>query len=54
MGDPLGEVILHGDVLKGVVSDDSCRVNLCLNDGECEVTWNDFQCNCTEEFDGKM
>jgi hypothetical protein len=30
-------------VLKGVVSDNSCRSNPCEHSGTCFVTWNDFR-----------
>lgn len=41
-------------VLKGVVSDDSCRSEPCLHGGTCEVTWNDFRCNCKIGHKGKQ
>jgi hypothetical protein len=53
MGDPLGQVVRLGSVLEGVVSDDACKVDPCLNGGTCLVTWNDFTCLCTHEYDGK-
>ncbi|CAG7820206.1 unnamed protein product [Allacma fusca] len=54
MGQPLGEVIFHGEVLEGIQSDNNCASNPCLNGGTCTVTWNDFQCICTEGvYDGK-
>ena len=50
----MGNVTLHGDVLKGIVSDFTCASNPCLNGGTCEVTWNDFKCHCKEGvYDGK-
>ena len=39
--EPLGPV-QRSDVLEGVVSDDTCRTNPCINGGSCTVTWNDF------------
>lgn len=29
-------------VLEGVLSDDTCRSNPCLNNAVCTVTWNDY------------
>ena len=29
-------------VLEGVLSDDTCRSNPCLNQAVCVVTWNDY------------
>lgn len=26
----------------------------CLNGGQCQVTWNDFQCNCSMRYDGRL
>lgn len=49
MGEPLGSVAKQ-HLLQGVVSDDACKVNKCLNGGTCEVTWNDFKCNCAEGY----
>ncbi|XP_039288666.1 protein crumbs isoform X2 [Nilaparvata lugens] len=40
-------------VLEGVVSDDSCADNPCLQGGTCRVTWNDFVCECTRGHKGK-
>lgn len=39
--------------MEGVVSDDSCRSNPCVNGGNCTVTWNDFLCICPSGFKGK-
>ncbi|XP_051532915.1 protein crumbs homolog 2a [Myxocyprinus asiaticus] len=41
------------NVRPGCVSDDTCKVQPCLNGGECTVTWNDFTCSCTRDFTGK-
>lgn len=48
----LGSVQLFGEVKKGEVSDNSCRVNPCKNGGSCHVTWNDYRCECTEGYKG--
>ena len=29
-------------VLEGVLSDDACSSDPCLNEAKCSVTWNDF------------
>lgn len=49
----LGTVQRSNDVLEGVVSDDSCRSDPCVNGGNCTVTWNDFLCLCPSGFKGK-
>lgn len=48
----VGEVQLV-NVEKGVVSDDTCVTNPCLNGGSCEVTWNDYTCHCTPGYRGR-
>ena len=47
----LGEVSAM-QIQKGVVSDNTCRVNPCLNDGICQVTWNDYTCECQPGYKG--
>ncbi|KAJ8920527.1 hypothetical protein NQ315_005396, partial [Exocentrus adspersus] len=42
-----------GTILKGIVSDDTCRINPCNHNGVCENTWNDYRCICTRGFKGK-
>jgi len=40
---PFGNVTFDKTkVLEGEVSDDSCRGQPCLHDGNCTVTWNDY------------
>ena len=48
----IGEVELF-DIMKGVVSDNTCNVNPCDNGGSCQVTWNDFYCACMPGFKGR-
>ena len=50
--EPLGTV-KRNDVLEGVVSDNTCLDNPCINGGNCTVTWNDFLCICPPGFKGK-
>jgi protein crumbs len=38
----IGEVHLI-NVREGVVSDDTCRSDPCMNGGTCHVTWNDYR-----------
>ena len=40
-------------IKKGVVSDNTCRVNPCHNGGECYVSWNDFLCKCGPGYMGR-
>jgi len=48
----LGEVTSL-EIKKGVVSDNTCRVNPCLNGGECYVSWNDYKCKCGPGYMGR-
>lgn len=48
----LGNVTTH-KIKEGVVSDDTCKVNPCKNDGECHVTWNAYQCECKPGYKGE-
>ncbi|XP_056147811.1 protein crumbs homolog 1-like [Lampris incognitus] len=41
------------NVLEGCQTDQTCKGEPCLNEGECHVTWNDFVCNCTVNFSGR-
>ncbi|XP_065210644.1 protein crumbs isoform X2 [Planococcus citri] len=41
-------------VLEGVLSDDTCRSNPCLNQAACVVTWNDYTCTCPHGYKGKQ
>lgn len=47
----LGEVSAV-EIKKGVVSDNTCRVNPCKNNGICHVTWNDYICECQLGYKG--
>ncbi|XP_029916909.1 protein crumbs homolog 1 [Myripristis murdjan] len=42
------------NVLEGCHSDDTCKDEPCLNAGQCQVTWNDFKCNCPLNFSGRI
>uniref|UniRef100_A0A8C5D6V0 Crumbs cell polarity complex component 2b n=1 Tax=Gouania willdenowi TaxID=441366 RepID=A0A8C5D6V0_GOUWI len=42
------------NVLPGCHSDDTCKVDPCLNAGRCRVTWNDFSCDCSINFSGRL
>ncbi|KAM4607826.1 protein crumbs homolog 2-like [Polymixia lowei] len=42
------------NVLDGCQSDETCKGEPCLNGGQCEVTWNDFQCDCPVNFSGRI
>nr|CAH7754904.1 unnamed protein product [Callosobruchus chinensis] len=51
---PFGRVEFdNSTVLKGVRSDNSCRVNHCHH-GTCENTWNDYRCICPRGYKGKV
>ncbi|XP_065100010.1 protein crumbs homolog 2a [Paramisgurnus dabryanus] len=41
------------NVLLGCISDDKCKMQPCMNGGECTITWNDFTCSCPRDFTGK-
>ncbi|KAK2818785.1 hypothetical protein Q5P01_024346 [Channa striata] len=41
------------NVMKGCVSDDTCKIKPCLNGGTCTITFNDYTCSCMEQFTGK-
>ena len=38
---------------QGQISDDTCAINPCDNGGTCQITWNDYYCQCTEFFRGR-
>ncbi|XP_076005623.1 protein crumbs homolog 2-like [Genypterus blacodes] len=42
------------NVLQGCQSDHTCKVDPCLNGGQCVVTWNDFRCDCPINFAGRL
>uniref|UniRef100_A0A3B3U8B1 Protein crumbs homolog 1-like n=1 Tax=Poecilia latipinna TaxID=48699 RepID=A0A3B3U8B1_9TELE len=42
------------NVLQGCRSDNTCKDNHCLNNGQCQVTWNDFMCVCPSNFSGRL
>ncbi|KAG1651953.1 Protein crumbs [Nymphon striatum] len=48
----MGTTDLNG-VVYGVVSDNTCEPNPCENNGHCNVTWNDYSCDCPLAFRGK-
>jgi protein crumbs len=48
--DSLGDVSSFA-IEKGVVTDNTCRINPCQNDGICHVTWNDYSCECQPGMD---
>lgn len=41
------------EILEGILSDNTCRSDPCLNKGVCSVTWNDFECKCPLGYKGK-
>ncbi|XP_034047732.1 protein crumbs homolog 2-like [Thalassophryne amazonica] len=41
-------------VMKGCISDNTCKMKPCLNGADCTITFNDFSCSCLEEYTGKM
>ncbi|KFV73427.1 Protein crumbs 1, partial [Dryobates pubescens] len=45
---------LNDNLLKGCISDDTCKSEPCQNGGRCIVTWNDFHCSCPANFTGKF
>lgn len=44
----------NNSVLKGEVSDDLCRSMPCQHGATCKNTWNDFVCECTKGYKGKL
>ncbi|KAA8592125.1 hypothetical protein FQN60_017580 [Etheostoma spectabile] len=42
------------NVLPGCQSDDTCKDQPCFNGGQCLITWNDFTCNCSINFSGRL
>ncbi|XP_063984158.1 protein crumbs isoform X2 [Diachasmimorpha longicaudata] len=43
----------HDKVLAGIISDNVCESNPCFHNGTCQVTWNDFLCQCPRGYTGK-
>ncbi|XP_068615792.1 protein crumbs homolog 1-like [Brachionichthys hirsutus] len=42
------------NVVLGCHSDDTCKDEPCFNGGQCQVTWNDFTCDCPINFSGRL
>uniref|UniRef100_A0A3Q4B3V1 Uncharacterized protein n=1 Tax=Mola mola TaxID=94237 RepID=A0A3Q4B3V1_MOLML len=45
---------MEENVLPGCQSDNTCKDEPCFNDGKCQVTWNDFKCNCPINYSGQL
>ncbi|XP_072227644.1 protein crumbs homolog 2a [Leuresthes tenuis] len=41
------------NVMKGCISDDTCKIKPCQNGGECFIIFNDFACSCLAKYTGK-
>ncbi|XP_017558317.2 protein crumbs homolog 2b [Pygocentrus nattereri] len=41
------------NLLENCISDHACRMNPCMNGGECLIEWNDFMCSCPLNYTGK-
>ena len=46
-------IVTAYNIERGIVSDDTCRVEPCQNGGECRITWNDYQCQCKDGYKGR-
>ncbi|XP_063966506.1 protein crumbs homolog 1-like [Lytechinus pictus] len=46
-------VSTNSNVISMCNSDNTCDPEPCENEGVCEITWNDFQCDCPNGFGGK-
>ncbi|KAM9744685.1 protein crumbs homolog 2b isoform 2-T2 [Menidia menidia] len=44
----------NDNVLQGCHSDSTCKGEPCLNGGQCQVTWNDFNCSCPINYSGRL
>ncbi|KAM9391376.1 protein crumbs homolog 2-like [Pholidichthys leucotaenia] len=42
------------NVLPGCQSDNTCKDEPCFNGGQCHITWNDFRCNCSVKYSGRL
>uniref|UniRef100_A0A3Q2YVP4 Crumbs cell polarity complex component 2 n=1 Tax=Hippocampus comes TaxID=109280 RepID=A0A3Q2YVP4_HIPCM len=42
------------NVLPGCQSDNTCKHEPCVNGGKCQITWNDFKCDCPINFSGRL
>ncbi|XP_044218713.1 protein crumbs homolog 1-like [Thunnus albacares] len=42
------------NVLPGCQSDNTCKDEPCSNGGQCRVTWNDFKCDCSINYSGRL
>ena len=49
---PVGPAQAH-EVKQGEISDETCRINPCIHDGICHVTWNDYRCECQQGWIGR-
>uniref|UniRef100_A0A3P8T5X3 Crumbs cell polarity complex component 2b n=1 Tax=Amphiprion percula TaxID=161767 RepID=A0A3P8T5X3_AMPPE len=42
------------NMLLGCKSDNTCKDEPCFNGGQCQVTWNDFRCDCSIKYSGRL
>ena len=48
----VGPVKVHS-IKKGEISDETCNINPCKHDGVCQITWNDYRCECEKGWKGR-
>ena len=48
----VGEAKVH-HIKKGEISDETCNINPCVHGGTCQVTWNDYRCECQQGWKGR-
>uniref|UniRef100_A0A3Q1HYE5 Uncharacterized protein n=1 Tax=Anabas testudineus TaxID=64144 RepID=A0A3Q1HYE5_ANATE len=42
------------NVQPGCQSDNTCKDEPCFNGGRCQITWNDFRCDCSIYYSGQL
>uniref|UniRef100_A0A3B4Z0X8 Protein crumbs homolog 1-like n=1 Tax=Stegastes partitus TaxID=144197 RepID=A0A3B4Z0X8_9TELE len=53
-GEETYQASIEENMLLGCKSDNTCKDEPCFNGGQCQVTWNDFRCDCSINYSGRL